>query len=148
MAAVTVSGSALDHDHEPVPAGLVPELWFRPVKPGIADALFTGREVKADMAPSGYFTVQLESYEGVWYVPYVKWLAADSQTEEMQARAVTEWDPIYPGEGGPISELPTATAGPAWWWVVDAGETVPAGAKLWDWILDPVTGNVYRMEVG
>ena len=148
MAAVTVSGSALDHDHEPVPAGLVPELWFRPVKPGIADALFTGREVKADMSSSGYFTVELESYPGVRYVPYVKWLPAGSQSEERQAVAYTEWDPIFPGEGGPISTLPTDPPTEPVWWVLDAGETVPSGARLWDWILDPVTGNVYRMEVG
>lgn len=109
MALVTITGNVQDHNREPVPEELQPELWFRPRRAGYVNGLSTAREVKATLFSGGGFAVEVESAPGVYYVPVVRWLSDPSQADEdIQNRAYgyNEWDPVWPADGGPISGLP------------------------------------------
>lgn len=110
MALVTVTYNAWDANREVIPANLVPEVWFRPIATSRDNGLLTDREVKGTLNPTtGAGSVQLESLPGLLYVPSVRWLVDPDQqneSEQNRARGRSEWEPIFPGDGGPISTLP------------------------------------------
>lgn len=110
MALVTISYNAWDHNRQVVPAALQPEVWFRPIRSSLANGLMTEREVKGTLDPTtGAGSVQLESVPGIMYVPTMRWLIDASQANETvqnRAHGYCEWQPIYPGTGGSISQLP------------------------------------------
>lgn len=111
MALVTVTYNAWDHNQDPVPSSLQPELWFRPLATSYAAGLMTSREVKGSLSASGAGSVRLESQPGLLYMPVLRWLSDPSQADEdieNRARAYDEWEPFYPGGGGDISELDPA----------------------------------------
>lgn len=110
MALVTVTYNAWDANRAVIPAGLVPEVWFRPIATSLASGLMTDREVKGTLNPTtGAGSVQLESQPGMLYVPSVRWLVDEEQANESEpnrARGRAEWEPFFPGSGGPIDQLP------------------------------------------
>lgn len=108
MAKVTVTYNAWDHNREVIPAVLQPRVGFRPIKSSLASGLMTNREVWGTLNGSGSGSVQLESEPDVFYVPFMDWLEVPGAAEH-DARGYCEWDPIYPGQGGPIDQLPPAT---------------------------------------
>ncbi|WP_242085974.1 hypothetical protein [Microbacterium lacticum] len=110
MALVTITYNAWDHNRQVVPAGLHPRVGFRPLSTRITSGLVTDREVWGSLDPvTGAGSVQLESVEGVLYVPFMDWLTDPDQETEVslnRARGYCEWDPVFPGQGGPIKDLP------------------------------------------
>jgi hypothetical protein len=110
MALVTVTYNAWDHNRQVVPAGLKPEVWFRPIKSSLASGMMTAREVKGTLnASTGAGEVRLETGADLLYVPFMRWLSDPSQADEQvekRSYGYCEWEPIYPAAGGPISELP------------------------------------------
>lgn len=112
MPLVTITYKAWDHDQDPIPMALQPRVGFRPVKTSLAFGLMTDREVWGTIDAEGAGSVTLLSEPDVFYVPFIDWLTDRSQTGEdveNRARGYAEWDAIYPGEGGKISELPPPT---------------------------------------
>lgn len=108
MAKVTITGSVWDGDLDPIPAANEPELFFRPLSTSRDRGLLTDREVFADIPNlgTGAFTVQLESQPGLMYVPILRWLK-NPEDPNNRARGQAEWEPIFPGAGGPIDQLPS-----------------------------------------
>lgn len=109
MPKVTVTYNAWDHNQEVVPANLKPRVGFRPLSTSLAAGLMTDREVWGSLEPDGSGQVELESIPDVVYVPFMEWLTDPSQwSEAVQNRALgrSEWDPIHPANGGPITHLP------------------------------------------
>lgn len=117
MSKVTITGNVWDGDLEPIPAANEPELFFRPLATSNDRGLLTDREVFADITDpvTGAFTVQLESQPGLVYIPIVRWLK-NPEDPNNRARGQAEWKPIYPGAGGPISNLPDVVKLSGVWW--------------------------------
>lgn len=134
MPVVTVTGNAWDHTGGPLPASIVPELWFRPKGAVVTDgALLTPREVKANLdLATGAFTVDLVAGSGVLYTPVLSWLLnPDASTPQEQARGWAEWNFTinpYPN-GGPIEQL--ANTDLTIFTVLVSLDPPPAGYKGW-----------------
>lgn len=109
MALVTITYNAWDHNRQVIPAELQPRVGFRPLATSLANGMLTKREVWGSLNPTtGAGSVQLESAPGLLYVPFMEWLRDPSQaSESVQNRALgsCEWEAIFPGTGGPITEL-------------------------------------------
>lgn len=108
MTLVTITYNAWDANRGKIPAADKPEVWFRPLSTRYEDGLITDREVKGTLDyATGAGQVQLESAPDVLYVPFMRWLSNPLLDEPgNRAFEYAEWEPIYPGEGGPISGLP------------------------------------------
>jgi hypothetical protein len=106
MAQVTITYNAWDANRVPIPAVNEPEIWFRPLATSEASGLITDREVKGTLNTSnGAGSVTLESLPGLLYTPILTWLKNPGDPGN-RSRGQSEWDPFYPGQGGPIDELP------------------------------------------
>lgn len=109
----TVTYNAWDHAQEVIPANLQPEVWFRPVGTSYAAGLMSSREVKGSLDPeTGAGSVRLESVLGITYTPVLRWLtdpSQDAETPQNRSRGYDEWTPFYPGDGGPIDQLPAVS---------------------------------------
>lgn len=109
----TITYNAWDHARDVIPASLQPEVWFRPVGTSYAAGLMSSREVKGTLnVSSGAGSVKLESVPGITYVPVLRWLSdstQDAETVQNRSRGYDEWTPFYPGDGGPIDQLPTVS---------------------------------------
>lgn len=134
MATVTVTGNAWDHTGNPIPAGLHPQLWFRPEGHDISGgSLLAGVEAKATLnSASGAFTVELVAEPWIRYRPVLRWLLNPSEPNmAMWAWGYAEWSWTfnpYPS-GGTIGNL----AGPnlTTYSVLVSLDPPPAGYKGW-----------------
>ena len=128
MALVTVTGNAWQGDRKPIPSDLGPELVFRPICSTIAGGLFTANEVVAEWTGEspGEFSVRLESQPELLYVPVLRWRVPDPrEVFENWARKYEEWDPIFPGNGGPIGQLPgVVKLGGVWYGIGEPPEVL------------------------
>lgn len=105
MSLVTITGNVRDHGRKIIPASQQPELYFRPEASHVLWAgLMHGDSVKADLAPSGRFTVELESEsdDSLSYIPWVRWLVDPSEPD---AFGYYEFPRIWPDSGGDIGDL-------------------------------------------
>ena len=149
MALVTIEGNVWDHNRAPVPSGAEPELWFRPREAiGTSGGLFTGREVKADLLQSGQFTVQLESYPGLFYTPVVRWLSDAEQTDmERKSLGYDEWPDFLPDIGGWIGDLYEIIRGIGLVYVSPTVNRTMSPIPRYQLALNPVTWDVYEREI-
>jgi hypothetical protein len=106
MTQVTVTGNVYSHGRAPIAASLQPRLWFRPDKPHMAVGLQDSRGVLATLnATTGAFSVEIESFPGVRYIPTLEYLRSADDTYAKGAFGFEEWPMFYPGSGGDISAL-------------------------------------------
>lgn len=108
MPLVTVTYKAWDHNREVIPASAQPRVGFRPLSTSFAGALMSDREIWGSLnTTTGSGSVELESSAELLYVPFMDWLIDDGADEPTnRAREFCEWDPFFPGPGGPIDQLP------------------------------------------
>lgn len=107
MSLVTVTYRAWDHNNQKIPASALPRVGFRPLSTSPTNGLLTDREVWGTLEADGTGQVKLESAPGILYQPFMDWVISDADEEPTnRARETCEWDPFYPGQGGPIDELP------------------------------------------
>lgn len=108
MTLVTVTYKAWDHNRKVIPASAQPRVGFRPLATSRETGLMTDRENWGTLDPAtGVGEVKLESFPGVLYVPFMDWVIDDTDADPAnRAREYCEWEPIYPGDGGPLEQLP------------------------------------------
>jgi len=147
MPLVTVTYKAWDHNRKIIPSAQQPRVGFKPLASDIAAAgLLTDREVFGTLDPNtGEGSVQLESEQGIMYQPFMDWLIDDNASAPSnQAREYSEWDPIFPGQGGPIDQLPsdaTALSG-VWFGYGDPPDVLRRRSDVTYWDVRGVgTGN-------
>lgn len=148
MATVTVTGNAWDHTGSPIPAGLRPELWFRPLGHDVASgSLLAGVEVKSTLnTATGAFTVKLVAEPWIRYRPVLRWLLnPDEPNMQMWAWGYAEWSWTFNPfpNGGKISDLggPDLSA----YHVFVSLNTPPAGYKGW-WLYSPAQGQTMPLD--
>lgn len=110
MTQVTITGNAWDGGLTPIPSTNEPELWFRPLTTSMERGLITDREIPAKTfnVSTGAFTVDLESEQGLIYIPILRWLK-NPEDPMNRARGQSEWPAFAPGTGGDISSLAPLT---------------------------------------
>lgn len=147
MALVTVTGTLLNPDRSAVPAGVQPELVFRPNKATSTRAMRTNWEVPAktyDVA-TGQFTVDLESIPEVRYTPVLRWLVSQGDFER-KAFGYCEWPEFFPDIGGDIRDLWELVYGVG---LVLVSSSVPTGRPIARYQIqyNPQTYDLYERKI-
>lgn len=143
-----ITGVLADYERKAMTTRL-PVIEFHPSGPGIragASILYASRVVSVEPAPStGAWTADLElttliSPE-VWYEVVVKWLD-EAGNFRSQDRLPGR---LYVDSAGPFSEKYRPDPAPWYAWVEESPLDPPAGSSRGDWVLDSVTGDLYRV---
>ncbi|MFE7198523.1 hypothetical protein [Microbacterium oxydans] len=126
-----------------------PVIEFHPSGPGVragASVLYASRVVSVEPAPStGAWTADLELTSlispEVWYDVVVKWLDEAGNfisQDRLPGR-------LYVDSAGPFSEKYRVVNAPWYAWVEPDVEAPPSGANQGDWVLDSISGDLYRV---